>query len=46
MKKSKVILPIVSTVLISSTLLNTNVFADAKKGIHELEWIMNLKYQN
>ena len=36
MKKSKVILPIVSTVLISSTLLNTNVFADAKKGIHEL----------
>src|SRR4051794_40714355 len=36
MKKSKVILSIVSTVLISSTLLNTNVFADVKKGIREL----------
>jgi hypothetical protein len=36
MKKSKVIFSIVSTVLISSTLLNTNVFADAKKGIREL----------
>jgi hypothetical protein len=36
MKKPKVILPIAGSVLITATLLGSNVFADAKKGLHEL----------
>lgn len=36
MQKSKVILSIAGSVLISSALLNPNVFADAEKGLHNL----------